>query len=748
MKLIRFIKNKKIAILGFGKEGKSSYSYIRKHLPDKYLAIHDKEFIDIHDENTALISGDNYLQNLKDYDLILKTPGICLTQISDSIEPEKIYSQTALFLQFYRNQTIGITGTKGKSTIASLIAHILQNTNKKVILAGNIGIPFFDMIDKIDKQTLVVAELSAHQLEFVRHSPHIAVLLNLYQEHLDHFNSFSSYVQAKLNITKYQSEKDILVYNQEDVQIINLLHSHHLICKFEPFSNRIKYHAAFVTCKLLGISDNEADRAWASFIPLEHRQEFVREKHGIRFYNDSIATVPEATIYALETLKEVDTLLLGGFDRGIDYTILYKYLHENPVNNIVFMGPAGKRMITEWITKVQSLQNGEGINHIFENDMQKIILFAITHTQKRKICLLSPAAASYDRYTHFEERGKIFKQCVLQPFSLKTFHSFKIEVTCNEFICINREEEYDYLFDKKIFNTHFLILGGGSNILFTKDYDGVIIHINTKGIQRVKKNDKFVEIEVKAGENWDDFVAFCVKNNYYGVENLAGIPGKVGSAPVQNIGAYGEEVKNVIKEVHVREIATEKALIFSNKMCQFGYRNSIFKSAQKNKYLITAVVFRLSTIENYNLSYQALKDELPIYPNVTLEWVRNKIYEIRNRKLPDREQTGSAGSFFKNPVILKTQFKKLQEKYIQLFHFEEDEEHVKLAAAQLIELSGWKGYRKGDAGVYPFQPLVLVNYGNATGQEIENLSKQILQSVFDNFGIKLESEVNIIPANH
>jgi len=762
MKLIDFLKDKKIAILGFGREGKSSYRFIRKYLTDKHLAIHDKAFVEINDQNTTIVSGENYLQNLNNYDIILKTPGISFAQLNYYIEPEKISSQTALFLQYYGKQTIGITGTKGKSTTTSLVVHILKNSGKKTILAGNIGVPFFDIIENIDKQTVVVAELSAHQLEFVSHSPHIALLLNLYQEHLDHFNSFSSYAQAKLNIVKYQNKKDILVYNQNDYQITKLLPQHHFACKFYPYSNREKYGAAITTCKLLGVSEKTMETALASFIPLEHRQEFVGEKHGIRFYNDSIATVPEATIFALETLKEVNTLILGGFDRGIDYHILYDYLNEHPVENIVFMGPAGERMKSEWANSATAVQPPPNrVNHAtavqpppnrrdvacrvstMENDMQKIVHFAIMHTKKGKICLLSPAAASYDQYTNFEERGKMFKQCVHEPFSLKTFNSFKIEASCSDFICINKDEEFDYLFDNKIFNKDFLLMGGGCNLLFTKDFSGTIIHINTKGIIIINETEDFVEIEAKAGENWEDFIDFCVKNRFYGVENLAGIPGKVGSSPVQNIGAYGVEVKDVIKEVHVREISTGNSLVFSNETCRFGYRDSIFKM-QKNRYLITAVIFRLSKIEKYNLTYNALKDELQTYSNLTLALIREKVIEIRNRKLPDVAKMGSAGSFFKNPEVLSEKFEKLQRKYPFLVRHSVDTSHSKMSAAQLIDLAGWKGYREGDAGVYYFQPLVLVNHGNATGQEIMQLAEKIKQSVFEKFEIMLECEVNVV----
>jgi len=332
---------------------------------------------------------------------------------------------------------------------------------------------------------------------------------------------------------------------------------------------------------------------------------------------------------------------------------------------------------------------------------------------------------------------------VRQPFSLTNFNSFKIEATCNDFICINKEEEYDYLFERKIFETPFLLLGGGCNVLFTENFNGTVIHINTKGITVTKESDDFVDIEVQAGENWEDFIDFCVKNGFYGVENLAGIPGKVGSCPVQNIGAYGTEVKDTIKEVRAIAIDTGKSLGLSNAECKFGYRDSVFKNELKNRVIITSVVFRLSKKESYNLTYKGLHDELLKHSKLSLALVRDKVLEIRNRKLPDIKQVGSAGSFFKNPVVYKELFDGLQKQYPQLVSFGADENRVKLAAAQLIELSGWKGFREGDAGVFPAQPLVLVNYGNATGKEMITLAKKIENSVFERFGVKLEVEVNI-----
>jgi len=728
--ITNLLKDKNIAILGFGREGKSSLRFIRKHLPEKQVTILDKNRIDIQDTKTTMVCGDNYLNDLNAYDIILKTPGISLENLKD-IDAEKIYSQTAFFLQYFGKQTIGVTGTKGKSTTASLIYHILKESGKKVILAGNIGIPFFDIVENIDEDTIIVAELSAHQLEFVNHSPHIAVLLNLYQEHLDHFTSFSSYCEAKFNITKYQNENDLFIYHKEDDRITKLLTQDKLNRYFYTFTNKTNYEAAVVTCKQIGISEAGIASAIASFVPLEHRQEFVGEKHGILFYNDSISTVSEATIYALKTLKNVNTLILGGFDRGIDYRVLYDYLQKNPVENVVFMGPAGIRMKTEW--------NSKGI---IEDDMQKIVSYAITHTQKGKICLLSPAAASYDQYTNFEERGKKFKECVNQPFSLTNFNSFKIEANCNDFVCINKEEEFNYLFERKILEKPFLLLGGGCNILFTENFIGTVVHINTKGIIISEETDDFADIEVQAGENWEDFIDFCVKKGVYGVENLAGIPGKVGSCPVQNIGAYGVEVKDVIKEVRGRAIEDGKPVVFSNAECKFGYRDSVFKNELKNRVIITAVVFHLSKKENYNLTYKGLQNELQKHSQLSLTLVRDTVLEFRNRKLPDIEQVGSAGSFFKNPVVNKEQFDGLQEQYPQLVSFGTDENRVKLAAAQLIELSGWKGLREGDAGVYPAQPLVLVNYGNATGNEIITLAEKIENSVFERFGVRLEVEVN------
>ncbi|HRT13504.1 MAG TPA: UDP-N-acetylmuramoyl-L-alanine--D-glutamate ligase [Bacteroidales bacterium] len=450
--ILQSLQYEKIVILGFGKEGVSSYRFIRNHFPTLPLTVADKnsnlqiaEFSQ--DKNVTFVLGDEYDKNLNDFSLILKTPGVNLNGLSYFIPSYKISSQTDLFLKAFKEQVIGITGTKGKSTTASLIYHIFKETKNNVILSGNIGIPFFDIVDSIDDDTTIVAELSAHQLEFVNHSPHIAVLLNLYQEHLDHFNTFSNYQIAKTNITKFQNENDILIYNFDDAYISKLLKAHDYKRIFLPFSreqnladgacsynntivitkqkniiaefdlshfenlpgrhNFYNMMAAILPCILKNLSANEILAQLKTFKGLPHRLEFVGNFQDVYFYNDSISTIPEATIAALKTLRKVDTLILGGFDRGIDYSRLIEYLQEDKVANIAFTGPAGKRIYTEWKEKYLLPPH-----FILENDFAEIVNFAFQYTQKGKICLLSPAAASFDQFKDFIERGNYYKKLI------------------------------------------------------------------------------------------------------------------------------------------------------------------------------------------------------------------------------------------------------------------------------------------------------------------------------------------------
>jgi len=450
--IINTLKGRKIIILGFGKEGISSYRFLRRHFPDMHITVADgnanlktDEFVD---PALTIIKGPGYDQGLNDYDLILKTPGISLNHLNYFIETERITSQTDLFLQACHKQVIGITGTKGKSTTASLIYHIFKSAGRKAVLAGNIGIPFFDIVEQLDDDTMVVAELSAHQLEFIHRSPDYAVLLNIYQEHLDHFNSFNNYQIAKLNITRYQEDRQFLVYNGDDEHIPNLIKSYGLNrdrCIFgsEPqdgpyaccrdsiihfaISGHVEdeydlthYHnlpgrhnfynimAALAVCRKMNLTHDEIMHGLNTFHGLPNRIELVGNYHGLTFYNDSISTIPEATVAAVKALRRVETLILGGYDRGIEYGLLLDFFKENPVTNIAFTGPAGERILSEWKASETPLPE----NYILENDFRKIVQFAIEKTEKGKIVLLSPAAASYDQFKNFEERGRVFCQLV------------------------------------------------------------------------------------------------------------------------------------------------------------------------------------------------------------------------------------------------------------------------------------------------------------------------------------------------
>ena len=441
--IVQHIKNKSVLIVGFGREGNSTYNFIRKHLPEKHITIADKNEISIIDPYLTIISGVDYLKHLNQYDLIFKTPGVSFKNLTNSIDCSKITSQTDLFLQWYGNQTIGVTGTKGKSTTSSLIFHILKEANRDVVFGGNIGIPLFDLIPSINPDTIIVSELSAHQLEFIHKSPHISVLLNLYQEHLDHFNSIENYFNAKWNINKFQNQGDLFIFNDDDLTIkhnqnwnINTTYlgfsqtkiidngayidQNQIIIKS---NNNIKFRipiqnlshlpgnhnlnnimAAILACNGFGLSLLEIEKHIQSFSGLEHRIEFVGIFDDVYYYNDSISTIPEATISALKALENVKTLILGGFDRGIDYSILYEYLEKNPVENIAFTGPAGERMMVEWKNHKKSIKN-----LLFTNNYNQILEFCRFQTPKNGKCLLSPAAASYDQFKNFEERGTFFK---------------------------------------------------------------------------------------------------------------------------------------------------------------------------------------------------------------------------------------------------------------------------------------------------------------------------------------------------
>jgi len=447
------LENKKVLLLGFGREGQSSYRLIRHLLPELHLTIADaNESV----RENELLKGDNlvdfrlgegYLDGLNTFGRIMKSPGISLKDISSDLDQSSITSQTDLFLRRFSRQVIGVTGTKGKSTTATLIHHILKLAEKDSLLMGNIGRPAFDVIDEVGSATNLVFELSSHQLEYISRSPHIAVLLNLYQEHLDAYRSFHDYQVAKMNIAKYQEPVDYFLFNNDDERIRQHISTMELPGIFLPFSfqtptangcyvkkghivfssggqteeildlskkiklkgdhNLLNIMAATGVCKQLGIDREIIAEGISSFRGLEHRIEYVGEFNGIHFYNDSIATIPEACMEALKALGNVDTLILGGFDRGIDYSGLAKFLSTSTVRNLILTGEAGRRILHE----IRDIKNPRQTLFLLSrfDEFPEIVLNV---TKQGSICLLSPAAASYDEFRNFEMRGNRFKDIV------------------------------------------------------------------------------------------------------------------------------------------------------------------------------------------------------------------------------------------------------------------------------------------------------------------------------------------------
>ncbi len=452
-KLKEIFENRRILIAGFGREGRSSYRTIRHLLPTQHLGIADKNSALADDDtlkndsNITLHLGNDYLQNASQYDLILKSPGIPTFDFEGIVDDlGAISSQTDIFLQLFGKQTVGITGTKGKSTTTNLIYSILKSTSDNVLMAGNMGIPLFDILDQIGDSTTVVIELSSHQLENAHTSPHIAILLNLFQEHLDHYHSFEDYQLAKMNIAKFQTAKDVFIYCHDNELILRNIEKVSPKGILLPYSagmlpngccpdggwltlqpsgtriydtsserhlqgshNLLNIMAAFLTAHCFGIADEQTASVVNSFKGLEHRLEFVVQKNGITFYNDSISTIPEACISAVNALKTVDTLILGGFDRGIDYAGLAQFLAKADIHNLVFVGKAGERIAS--LMDKAALQSR---NTLFSNDYPTIVDWCFAHTPAGKTCLLSPAASSYDQFKNFEERGKTFKKLIIE----------------------------------------------------------------------------------------------------------------------------------------------------------------------------------------------------------------------------------------------------------------------------------------------------------------------------------------------
>ena len=413
--LIKNIKNeldgKAILILGFGREGKATYEFIKKYVDYSSLAIADKNEIDLPEKTFC---GKDYCENLSGFDVVIKSPGIAYKDLKNKIDFSKVISETELVLKYYRKNMIGVTGTKGKSTTSSLIYAILQEAKMNSRLVGNIGVPLFQCLENMTDETILVCEMSSHQLENVTVSPHIGVFLNLFEDHLDHYNSYEDYQLAKVNIFRHQSFEDYVVYNEEHelvkAYVENYAQGKRIAFPFPiSFSNQLvgehnqkNISVAVSVAKILGVSEDIIEKAISEFRGLPHRLEFVGTYDGVLYYNDSISTIPEATMNAVESLKDVDTLILGGMDRGIHYDSLVSYLNEGKVRNVVLAYETGKRIAKELVC--------EGVYLV--EDLAEAVKMAKELTMKNKICLLSPAAASYGYFKNFEERGERFKELI------------------------------------------------------------------------------------------------------------------------------------------------------------------------------------------------------------------------------------------------------------------------------------------------------------------------------------------------
>jgi UDP-N-acetylmuramate dehydrogenase len=336
---------------------------------------------------------------------------------------------------------------------------------------------------------------------------------------------------------------------------------------------------------------------------------------------------------------------------------------------------------------------------------------------------------------------------ILENISLKKYNTFGLDVNARYFVELTSSDNIqEYLKRDDLKQLNKLIIGGGSNILFTKDYDGLVAKISTKGNSVVEEKDGTVLVESMAGEKWNDFVTYCVEKELYGVENLSLIPGTVGAAPVQNIGAYGTELKDVFESLQGIIIETGEEKTFTKNDCRFDYRDSIFKNKLKDKFLITKVTFRLSKEKKFNLNYRAFQSYIdPVkQKNLTLREVSELVKKIRRDKLPNPKKYGNAGSFFKNPEVDKAKIDELHERFEDLVHFKVTEDKYKIAAGWLIEKSGFRGKNSGNVGTYKKQALVIINFGSATGNEIKKFSEQIQNAVHKKFGVDLSPEVNII----
>lgn len=337
---------------------------------------------------------------------------------------------------------------------------------------------------------------------------------------------------------------------------------------------------------------------------------------------------------------------------------------------------------------------------------------------------------------------------ILNNISLKSYNTFGIDVAAEQFAGFDTKELLVDILEQTNTTTPALVLGGGSNILLTKDVQGLVLKNEIKGIRIIEETDDYVLVQAGAGEIWHSFVRNCIDKNYSGIENLSLIPGCVGASPMQNIGAYGVEIKDTFYSLEAYHLHDKRVDTIQKEDCNFGYRESAFKRKWKGEYIILNVTYKLSKHPQFHVEYGAIKEELEKMKvnQLSIKAISDAIINIRSSKLPDPKVIGNAGSFFKNPTIEKTQFEKLQSAFphIKGFPIEGNSDQIKVAAGWLIEQAGWKGFREGDYGVHKNQALVIVNYGGATGSQVFDLSTRIIHSIEDKFEISLEREVNIL----
>lgn len=417
---LKDLKNKKILILGFGREGIDTFKFLRKIFPKKILGVADRlcltklsnqvRKIIQKDKYVKCYLGKDYLKALKNYDVIIKSPGIPFKMLTSDVNSQKIISQTKIFFENCPGKIVGVTGTKGKSTTASLIYQILKTAGLKAHLVGNIGKPVLNLLFSATPNDIYVYELSSHQLFNLKKSPHIAVLLNIYPEHLDYYKNFNEYALAKANITKYQTKDDYLIFNTQDKLIKKFAKKSK--AKKIPIKGKfydLNIAAAKVVGKIFGIPEKTIERAIEKFKPLPHRLEYVGEFRGIKFYNDALSTIPETTILALDYLgNKVQTIFLGGFDRGISFKKLAKRILKSKIKNLILFPTTGEKI---W-RAIISLKKENQFKAFLVQNMKDAVKLAYQYTKKRKICLLSCASSSFSIFRDYKEKGNLFKRYV------------------------------------------------------------------------------------------------------------------------------------------------------------------------------------------------------------------------------------------------------------------------------------------------------------------------------------------------